>query len=353
MSDDKFSGLIRSGASHSVSVSKHTGNAKNPKNIFHSGNEDAPAKKGALKKHHDVESNANIQRVDSGGSATNVQRFEIDEVTENAQHVGIGIAAANIQELANGTGNSLNRQAVTNESLSDNIQKPGQDNIAVNMQQVPIGKGFVSNVQTIPVEGVVSNQQVINQASTDANKQTFQNNESVTNNQVIAPHSNGENRQPILNNISSANNAKIASLQAIANKQGVDESSFNKNSQTIEISVPSLNMQIAPVDGPMGLNRQPTEKINLKDHFEVLPSNNTERALVDFGGSVSLSNTGSEQFLSTGSAKYDDSPVHVKVPLTDQQVKKNKRDAFIGRLAGIKRDVGSISLKLDAMENGT
>lgn len=352
MSGDKFSGLVRSGSSHSVSVSKHTGNAKNPKNIFHSNDEEGVTKEAPLKKHHAVESNADIQRVESGDLATNLQLIENDQVKENVQHIGIGNAAATLQELANATETSLNRQAVTNESLSDNIQKLGQDNIAANMQQVPTGKGYASNVQAIPVEGVAANQQVINQASTDANKQAFLHDDVDTNKQVIAPQANGGNRQPILNSTSSANHAKIAAPQAVANKQGVDESSFTKNSQTIEISVPSLNMQSAPEDGPLGVNRQLTDKENLKDHFEVLPSDKMERAQVDFGNSVSHSSSnGSEQPSSTGNIKNGDKPVDLKAPLTAQQIAKNKRNAFHGRLAGIKRDVGSISLKLDAMEN--
>ena len=350
MSGDNLSGLIRSGASHSVSVSKHTGNAKNPKNIFHSDDQEGAIKKAPLKKHHAVQKNTNIQRVDSGNSSSNVQRIENDQVQENIQLVGFGIAAPNFQELANGTDTSFNRQAVTNESLNDNVQKLGQDNSTANMQQVPIGKGFTSNVQTIPVEGVAANQQVINQASADPNKQSFLNNDSVTNNQVIAPQANGENRQPILNSISSANNAKIAALQANTNKQSVFESSFAKNSQTIAISVPSLNIQSAPEGGPMGVNRQPTEIENLNDHFEVLPSNKTDRARVDLGSSIVQFNTVAEQSSLNGNPKHEDKTVHVKAPLTAQQVTKNKRDAFLGRLAGIKRDVGSISLKLDAME---
>jgi hypothetical protein len=279
MSGDNLSGLIRSGTSHSVSVSKHTGNAQNPKNIFHSEDEEAGSKKTALKKQHVVESNANIQRVDSGDSAANLQRFATDEVLENVQNVGIGMAAPNLQEFTNSAGASPNQQAVINESLSDNIQKLGQDHMAANMQQVPTGKGFTSRVQVIPGEGIAANQQMINQASTNANKQ-------------------------------SAHEA-----------------------------------------GPAVVNRQPTDKENLKDHFEVLPSSTIESARVNLGNSASQVSIGAEQPSSTGKGKQDDKPTHVTAALASQQVTKTKRDAFLGRLAGIKRDVGSISLKLDAMDD--
>ena len=232
MSGDNLSGLIRSGSSHSVSVSKHTGNAQNPKNIFHSDDEEAASEKPALKKQHVVESQANIQRVDSGESATNLQRFETDEVLENVQNVGVGIAAPNLQKFTNSAGASLN-------------------------------------------------QQVIHQVSTDANKQS------------------------------------------------VHEA------------------------GPAGVNRQPTGKENLKDHFEVLPSNTIESARVNVDNSASQDSMGTEQPSSTGKGKQDDKPAHVKASLTAQQVTQTKRDAFLGRLAGIKRDVGSISHKLDVMENGS
>lgn len=316
MSDDNFSGLIRSGATHSVSVSKHTGNAKNPKNIFNSVVEDETLKKTAPKKHHAVESNANIQPVNSGESETNVQLFEIEEVAENVQHVGIGVTAPNLQELANSKGTPLNRQVVINESLSDNIQKLGQDNMSANMAQVPIGKSFTGNVQAIPVEEVAANHQVINQAGMDTNQQTI-------------------------------------SLDVDANNQVVGQGPFNRNSQNLESFVPAVNMQSAPDDGPAGVNRQATNNKNLKDHFAVLPSSKLARARVNFGDSSSLSSGGSEQSPSKGDAKQDVKPVNLKAPSTAQQVTKNKRDAFLGRLAGIKRDVGSITLKLDAMENGT
>lgn len=281
MSGDNLSGLIRSGTSHSVSVSKHTGNAQNPKNIFHSDDKEAAPEKTALKKQHVVESNANIQRVDSGDSAANVQRFETDEALENVQNVGIGMAAPNLQEFTNSAGASLNQQAVINESLSDNIQKLGQGHMAANMQQVPTGKESTSRVQVIPGEGIAANQQMIDQASSNANKQS------------------------------------------------VHEA------------------------GPAGVNRQPTDKENLKDHFVVLPSNTIESARVNFGKSASQVSMGTDQSSSTGKGKQDDKPAHVTAALTSQQVTKTKRDAFLGRLAGIKRDVGSISHKLDVMENGS
>ena len=351
MSSDNFSGLIRSGSSHSVSVSKHTGNAKNPKNIFHSDDEDEASKNASLKKHNAVESNANIQHVGSGDSATNVQRFEIDEVLENVQNVGVEIATPSLQEFVNSTGSSLNQQTVINESQSDNIQKSGEGNMAAHMQQVSFGNGFTSNVQAIPAEVIAANQQVLNQASTDANKQKLPNDDSVANKQFIVSQANGENRQPILDNTSSANNVEIALRQAITNKQGVGESSFTKNSQTNETIAPTLNMQSAYEADPAGVNRQPTDNDNHKDHFEVLPSDHIERARVNFGSAVSQISTGAVQSSSADKGKQDDKRAHVKETLTSQQVTKNKRDAFLGRLAGIKRDVGSISLKLDAMDN--
>jgi len=347
MSSDKFSGLVRSGSSHSVSVSKHTGNAKNPKNIFHSNDEEGVTKKAPLKKHHAVESNANIQRVESGDSATNVQLIENDQVKENVQHIGIGNAEPNLQELTNDEGTYPNRQAIINESLSDNIQKLGQDKIAANMQQVPTGKGYASNVQAIPVEGNAANQQVINQTSTDANKQTFLNEDSVANNQVIESQANGENRQPTLNSSSSANNAKTDALQDVANKQGVGESLSTKNSQTIKISVPSLNIQSAPEDGPLGVNRKPTDKENLKDHFEVLPSDKLERAQVDVSSLISRTRPGTEQPSSVMNA---DIPVSINATLAAQQVEKNKRDAYLSRLASIKQKNNSLTSKLDGIE---
>ena len=87
------------------------------------------------------------------------------------------------------------------------------------------------------------------------------------------------------------------------NNQGVGENSLDTNRQPIESTVPSLNMQGAPEDEPAGVNRQPTEKENLEDHFEDLPSDKIERGHVDFGSSVSQSNVDSQQPSPTGGVK--------------------------------------------------
>jgi hypothetical protein len=123
------------------------------------------------------------------------------------------------------------------------------------------------------------------------------------------------------------------------------------NQQMINQANTSANKQSVHEAGPAGVNRQPTDKENLKDHFEVLPSSTIESARVNLGNSASQVSMGTEQPSSTGKGKQDDKPAHVTAALTSQQVTKTKRDAFLGRLAGIKRDVGSISLKLDAMDD--
>ncbi len=48
MNDDDFTGIVRSGSQHSVSVSEHTGNAKTPKNIVASHEEETEARKRAF-----------------------------------------------------------------------------------------------------------------------------------------------------------------------------------------------------------------------------------------------------------------------------------------------------------------
>jgi hypothetical protein len=289
MGDSNFSGLIRSGASHSVSVSKHTGNAKNPKNIFNSEIDEAAAKKAAPKKHHAIESNGNSQRVDAEDRATNVQYVELEETPEHLQNVGHAIDAPNLQVLDNDLDLSVNRQAIFTQSPSDNLQK--FDN-----------NSTTENVQRIGVQNIAQNRQGLINEAVAVNTQALPPDNSAFNQQFIATQTNAVNRQ------------------------------------SLEIS------------GPAGLNRQQMDQDNFKDHFEVLPSDTIDRTRVDVGISVSQNRMEAQKTSPAVHVKRDDPAAMVKGLLTTQQVAKQKRDAFHGRLAGIKRDVGSISLKLDAME---
>lgn len=101
-------------------------------------------------------------------------------------------------------------------------------------------------------------------------------------------------------------------------------------------------------------NRQPTDKENLDDHFEVLHLESIGRAEVDFGLSASDSSAASQDTFPKIKVKQLANVPVIERPLTAQQAAKLKHDKFVeafhGRLAGIKRGVDELNGRLDFME---
>lgn len=340
MGEDNFSGLVRSGKSHSVSVSERTGNAKTVRNNVSSDEQEIDARKTAFEK-QSPEEKTNIQKANSDSTQSKWQSVSIDKSNSNRQQVNqgsvftpnIGVvntesfkdnnqkvdpstAAVNLQKVATANATANNQGIVKNKAIQDNNQKIPNGGFSNNNQAVN-GGALKSNVQGIPIDGLVTNQQAIDQTG-------------------LSP-----------------NNQSLPKDQVAPNKQAA-QSVANNNSQPLENIDPGLNMHRAPRESVMGINRQPTDKENLDDHFEVLPSETVERAEVDFG--LSGSNGGSESlntFLKIRVKKTENAPA-IERSLTAQQAAKLKHDKFVeafhGRLAGIKRGVDELNGRLDVME---
>ena len=150
------------------------------------------------------------------------------------------------------------------------------------------------------------------------------------------------------------NDAKTPKLALGDNNQSLAEQAPDTNRQPLEDLASSLNMHRAPKDDAISANRQPTDKENLDDHFEVLPSEKIKRAEVDSGLSVSASSSESKETFAKIKIKQQVSSPAAERPLTAQQVAKLKHDKFVeafhGRLAGIKRGVDELNGRLDVME---
>ena len=123
MSDDNFSGIIRSGKSHGVSVSEHTGNAKTTRNKVSSDEHDVEARKTAFER-QSSENTANIQKA----SSDSTQAKEKSVSTEKSN--------TNWQEINQGQGVAANVKSVKTESLKENNQKIDSSSTAVNLQKV-------------------------------------------------------------------------------------------------------------------------------------------------------------------------------------------------------------------------
>jgi len=414
MSDDNFSGLVRSGKSHSVSVSQHTGNAKTNRNKVSSDEHEVEARKTAFER-QSVEDKANIQKdhsedkqdlrqsVDANNSnatqqkinqgrevAANLQGIKAENLKENNQKIDISATNANLQKAGNANITTNNQGVANNKPIQDkdpkipndgifnnnqsvsvgavasnvqgigksniatNKQNIGQGNVVANDQKVPKGGVIPTNLQGIPVDGVVTNNQAIDQTDLSPNKQPLPNGQVVQNKQATKTVANDKNLQPVLNVASLKNDAKAAKLVIEDNNQGLAEQAPDTNHQHLENLALSLNMHRAPNQDVTGANRQPTDKENSNDHFEVLSSEKIERAEVDLGLSVSGRSSELNEIFPKIKIKQQESTSSTERPLTAQQAAKLKHDkyveAFRGRLAGIKRGVDELNGRLDVME---
>jgi len=101
MSKDEFSGIVRSGAAHSVSVSERTGNAKTPKNIVRSDEEETLARAKAYEEKS--ESDDYLEKISGNQGSAHIEKVStgIAGVADKQKATGQGTDAANVQTVAN------------------------------------------------------------------------------------------------------------------------------------------------------------------------------------------------------------------------------------------------------------
>lgn len=283
MNDDEFSGIVRSGTSHSVSVSEHTGNAKTPKNIVTSHAEETLAKKLAFEEHedadlfldkiaqeidsahsvnptapHDDTNGPNVQDISSKGLDKNVQNIPADARKDNQQKLDDrGHDTRNRQTLethpnqdANVQGVPIdtidtNVQAIPTESLNDNHQKlDSPDGVAPNRQAIAGRDNTGSNVQGVPTDTLASNRQGIATDALAANVQEVPIDAVATNVQSIANDTTPANRAAL------GGDAKVNNTLALPH-----EDSANNTQQAPKLGATD-NHQPIDKDGMPGVNRQ-------------------------------------------------------------------------------------------------
>jgi hypothetical protein len=348
MHDDEFPDIIGSGSDHRVSVSEYTGNAKIPKNIVTSSEEETEARKhafelqelaaldekkalaAALSEHtrlppQDAPADANIQKianekdtknrqsVDDGGAVkANIQSISTESVKANVQSIGSDHLQDNIQSLARDKGLANNRQGISTDAIAPNVQVLATEGNTANNQTIHKGPAPVTNTQGIPADGTASNEQKIGKLGVPDNQQP------------LAGDALGSNRQPL-------NQAP----------------SMAANNQAVGVDDPKLNRQAAPAGLPLAANRQAVDKSNIRSHFEALPSGSVERK------KVALPANESQRSSAKPAAKFAPAP---RAPLTAQELEEAKRqrdklnDAFQGRLAGIKHNVEALNGRLTDFE---
>ena len=239
MNDDDFSGIVRSGSQHSVSVSEHTGNAKTPKNIVLSREEETEARKRAFEEKALAALEAekalaaalaeHTEHVASDGASTdtNIQKAATNKDPINRQGIAGEVAA------------KPNVQNVSTDALETNKQKLGADKIQDNIQSVGNGKGTAANVQNIAADVMATNQQSVDSSKIATNKQS-----------IAGEKSPEANRQGISTDVVAPNQQNVGGGNIAANKQNIaGEKAIEANRQGIPTDVIAPNVQNIPVGG--------------------------------------------------------------------------------------------------------
>ena len=161
MNDDDFSGIVRSGSQHSVSVSEHTGNAKNPKNMVVSHEEETEARKRAFEQKALAALEAD--KAQTAALAAQTEQVPASDAAANAnvQKVAADQAVTNRQAIPRAEGVATNVQNVATDVLEANHQQVGADTIQDNIQSIGNNKGAAPNVQTVSADVIAANQQKI------------------------------------------------------------------------------------------------------------------------------------------------------------------------------------------------
>jgi hypothetical protein len=300
MSDDDFSGLVRSGTQHSVSVSEHTGNAKTPKNVVVSHEEETEARKRAFE-----------QKALAALEAERALAAALDEHTDNKvsdeahadtniQKVAADKQAANRQSLPGEEASKPNVQSVSTDAIEANRQKVGTDKIQDNIQSLGHDKGIGANVQGVSTEAIDANRQSIPTEGISANLQNVGNGNIAANNQNLAGEAAIQtNRQGVPTDSMSANVQDIPVGHISANVQDIHSDTLPPNQQTIEQDstginrqgigngpAASANLQALPQD-EAGVNRQSLEGHDQSKNQQGIPTNSTdtnEQKLAKLGG---------------------------------------------------------------------
>jgi hypothetical protein len=316
MNDDDFTGIVRSGSQHSVSVSEHTGNAKTPKNIVASHEEETEARKrafeqktlaeleaqkalaAALAEHtehiasDDGGDEANIQKIaadkaaqnrqaipEAGTAAPNVQSVSTDVIDANIQNVGTDNIQANIQNIGTDKGIQDNRQGVPTDVIAPNRQNVGSGNIAANNQNINGEKAIEANRQGIPTDAIAPNRQNVGGGNIAANNQSIDGEKAIE-----------ANRQNIPTNVIAANVQEVAIDGIAANNQTLGTSSFSANNQALEQDAVGVNRQgidNGPVAAPNLQGLPADESINNR---QTLPDDANANNRQSIPGNASPSN---------------------------------------------------------------
>ena len=144
--DDEFPSFIGSGKKFHVSVSEHTGNAKTPKNIVTSHEEETRAKVRSYESmdgdfdplafHTHDEQNLRLDKIDkeSGKGPETLKAPNDNAAAENLQTIHEDSHKPNKQSLPKGDATGANKQSIQTTHAKDNLQAVSTGNLQDNHQ---------------------------------------------------------------------------------------------------------------------------------------------------------------------------------------------------------------------------
>ncbi len=288
MNDDDFTGIVRSGSQHSVSVSEHTGNAKTPKNIVVSHEEETEARKRAFEQKALAELEAKKALDDALDEHTEHLASNDSADAANIQKIAADKAAQNRQSIPEGGATTPNVQSVSTDVIDANIQSIGTDNIQANIQNIAGDKGIAANVQNVSMDAIASNQQKLEaDKGMQDNRQGVSTDAIAPNRQSVGGGNIATNNQNIPTDLIAPNVQEIAIGGLTPNKQALGTSSFSANNQAIGQDMPNVNrqgidngpaaapnLQGLPADEPI-TNRQPLPDDAHANNRQSITSNTT------------------------------------------------------------------------------
>ena len=270
MNDDEFSGFVSSGKKMRVSVSEHTGNAKNPKNIVTSHEEETQEKVRSFEDKegefdplaHNTAPEQNLRLdkfVTKPVKGDKAQNAPSDKTPlENVQSVNQAPAQTNKQAISQSPADSSNKQSANTGATKDNLQSVTSNASVDNLQGIPTdtqsdnhqsisSDSLKENQQGIPTTKVEDNIQGIASDKLQDNLQGIGNDRLQDNLQGIPTETFEENLQELPSTQpASSNTQSIPTGNVETNIQGIHSSPVNDNLQDIAIDRPTDNLQAIP-----------------------------------------------------------------------------------------------------------
>jgi hypothetical protein len=181
MNDDEFSGFVSSGKKMRVSVSEHTGNAKNPKNIVTSNEEET-----LIKVHSFEDKEAEFEPL--AHNAPKEQELRLDKIvtkpakdSKNQKPLADKAPVENLQtikqEPSNASNQALpkttvaaapNKQSVKTTAVKENLQSVATDTSDDNLQSIA-SDAQTDNRQSVGTDALKDNRQGIPSANANDN----------------------------------------------------------------------------------------------------------------------------------------------------------------------------------------